>query len=162
MDCLVCWMQFNEAEKVSDKVQLQIYWDHLWLGRKLRTVWGWVQTPCGQEVTGINLLMSLTYLHRQTDRQTDRYTDTHAHALSQTLSRRFTPVVTVLSTVWLSLLQLLTSVWFASPWLPHSPECLCVYSCVWERERERERERVGGIREVLQVYLVYLCSCLHH
>lgn len=77
---------------------------------------------------------------------------THMHAPTQ--SGLFTPVVTVLSTVWLSLLQLLTLAWFASPWLPHSLEGLCVHACVCERQH--------GIREALQVYLVYLCSVLHH
>ena len=59
-----------------------------------------------------------------------------------------TPVVTVLGTV--SLLQLLTSAWFASPWLPHSTEA-CVLMHVQE-----------SVWQALQVYLVYLCSCSHH
>lgn len=38
-------------------------------------------------------------------------------------------VVTVLSTVLLSLQQLLNSIWFESLWLPLTPECLCVDAC---------------------------------
>lgn len=65
-----------------------------------------------------------------------------------TLRLSQTPVVTMLGTV--SLLQLLTSAWFASPWLPRSTEA-CVLMHEWE-----------SVWQALQVYLVYLCSCSHH